>query len=474
MSILLVLGLTSFLLCLGLTPAFRELFVWMGLVDTPDEVRKLHARAVPRIGGIPIVASCVGSFALLYMLFGDKGRLYVQHGQLLHAVIPACAVIFAVGLLDDLVGLRAWQKLAGQAVAAGIAIFFGVRLAGPHLHPVLTIAASFIWLLCCTNAVNLIDGMDGLATGVGLLATLTTMVVALMYGRYGLALATAPLAGALLAFLRYNFSPASVFLGDCGSLTIGFMLGCFGLVWSQNSVTLAGLAVPLMALAVPLADVGLAIVRRFLRNEPIFKADRGHIHHRVLALGFSTSSAALILYAACCASAVLALVVSMNQRQLGWPMLIIFLALVILGINRLGYIEFSAARKLLSRSSLRRAVLEEIQLHELKTALADVRTVEGCWHVVRITCRDLHFVSAHLQVNGTEFFEQFSEVPEISGCEIELTLGHQSWLVLKPSCEESSSRMSMSVPHQLQSIMREKLQQLEPARIAVPATRSAA
>jgi hypothetical protein len=147
---------------------------------------------------------------------------------------------------------------------------------------------------------------------------------------------------------------------------------------------------------------------------------------------------------------------------------------VIFGINRLGYVEFSAARKLLSRTSLRRAVQEEIQLHELRTALADVQTVEGCWHVVRLTCRDLRFASAHLQVNGKEFFEQFEDAEEISGCEIELTLGHQSWLVLKHSGEETSSRMSMSVPNQMQSIMRRKLQELEPALITVPATRSAA
>ncbi len=474
MYVLLVLGLSSFLLCLVLTPLCRNLFIRAGLVDLPDEQRKFHAIPVPRVGGIPIVVSCAGSFALLYWLFGDRGRLYIQHGQILHAVLPATSVIFAVGLLDDLLGLKPWQKLGGQMVAAGLAIHFGVQLSTVHLPAFVGVLASFVWLICCTNAVNLIDGMDGLATGVSLLSTLTTLVVALIFGRYGLALATAPLAGALLAFLRYNFSPASVFLGDCGSLTIGFMLGCFGLVWSQHTVTLVGLAAPLMALALPLTDVGLAIVRRFLRNTPIFQGDRGHIHHRVLALGFSTSRAALILYAACCTSAMLALLVTLNQRRLGWPMLGVFFVLLAFGIKRLGYVEFSAARRMLSQVSLRRAVQEEIHLEELRTALADAHSIEGCWQVVRIACRELRFTSAQLKVGNISYFEEFAEAADSSSCDIELTLGHQSWLVLRHSAGEASSKTSMAVLNQLQSVMRKKLQELPPVPMQVRVSSTAA
>ena len=474
MYVLLLLGVSSFLLCLLLTPLVRDLFLRFGLVDRPDSERKFHMLAVPRVGGIPIVLSCAGSFAMLYWLFGNRGRIYIQHGQILHAVLPASSVIFAVGLLDDIFGLKPWQKLLGQVIAASLAIYFGVRLSTAHLLPVFGIAASMIWLICCTNAVNLIDGMDGLATGVSLLSTLTTLAVALMFGRYGLALATAPLAGALLAFLRYNFSPASVFLGDCGSLTVGFMLGCFGLVWSQHTESLIGLAAPLMALALPLTDVGLAIFRRFLRNVPLFQGDRGHIHHRILALGFSTSRAALILYGACCATATMALVVTMDSRRLGWPVLFLFILFLAYGIKRLGYVEFSAAIRLLSRSSLRRAVQEEIQLEELRTALADAQTVEGCWHVVRVACRELRFASAYLKVGGFSYYEEFSRAPDGSSCDIELTLGEQSWLVLTHSAEETSSSMSMSVLNQLQSAMRDKLGKLEPIAIHARVTTSAA
>src|SRR5947208_10567281 len=144
------------------------------------------------------------------------------------------------------------------------------------------------WLVVCSNAFNLIDGMDGLATGVGLFAAFTTLAAALLQNNALLALATAPLVGALLAFLRYNFNPASIFLGDCGSLTIGFLLGCFAAVWSQKSATLLGMTAPVMALSVPLLDTGIAVVRRFLRRQPIFSADRNHLHHRLLDRGFSS------------------------------------------------------------------------------------------------------------------------------------------------------------------------------------------
>ena len=150
-----------------------------------------------------------------------------------------------------------------------------------------TLPLTLLWLVACMNAFNLIDGVDGLASGLGLFATVTTFVAALLQKNVPLALATIPLAGALLGFLRYNFNPASIFLGDSGSLLIGFLLGCFGVIWSQKSATFLGMTAPLMTLAIPLLDVCLSVVRRYMRHEPLFKADRGHIHHRLLDRGFT-------------------------------------------------------------------------------------------------------------------------------------------------------------------------------------------
>ena len=156
--------------------------------------------------------------------------------------------------------------------------------------------------------------MDGLAAGVGLVATVTMVIAALTQGNLPLALATIPLAGCLLGFLRYNFNGASVFLGDSGSLLIGFLLGCYGALWSEKSVTLVALTVPLLAVSIPLLEVALSIVRRYLRNRPIFEADRGHIHHKLLERGLSPKGAVLTIYAFCGVVAMLSLVASFNPK----------------------------------------------------------------------------------------------------------------------------------------------------------------
>ena len=143
-------------------------------------------------------------------------------------------------------------------------------------------------------------------------------------------------------------------------------------------------------------------------------------------------------------------------------------------VSKLGYVEFSAASRLFSRTSLRRAVQEEIHLEELRTALADAHTVEGCWHVVRVACRELRFSSAHLKIAGISFYEEFAPITDGCSCDIELTLGHQSWLVLTHSAEETSSRMSMAVLNQLQSAMRNKLGELHPVPMQVRVTSTAA
>jgi len=294
-------GLTAaaFVLSLLLTPLMRDWSIHLGLVDRPDQVRKQHAMATARTGGVPILLSYAGAYALLLLLPLNASGVIREHMAAIWRLMPPVAIIFATGLLDDWRDLRPWQKLAGEtaaaiwAYAAGVRIFaVGGHATAPWCGFLLTIA----WLILCSNAFNLIDGMDGLAAGVGLTATMTTFIAGLLHGDITLGLATAPLAGCLLGFLRYNFNPASIFLGDSGSLLIGFLLGSYAVIWSQKSATMLGVAGPAMALALPLLEVGLSILRRFLRNEPIFTGDRGHIHHRLLDRGFTPRKAALLLY----------------------------------------------------------------------------------------------------------------------------------------------------------------------------------
>jgi UDP-GlcNAc:undecaprenyl-phosphate GlcNAc-1-phosphate transferase len=447
------LGAISFLICLIATPICRNIFLRFNIVDQPDTLRKFHLKPIPRIGGIPIVLSYASALGLMLIFAPHDAKISIQHGKLLWSLLPAAGLVFLTGLVDDIIGLKPWQKLAGQSVAASLAVFLGAHLAILHglpSSPWITIPLSLLWLIGCTNAVNLIDGLDGLATGVGLFATLATLLAALISGNVGLAMATVPLAGCLLAFLRYNFSPASIFLGDCGSLTIGFLLGCFGLIWSQRTGTMLGMAAPLMALALPLLDVGLSIGRRFLRSAPIFKGDRGHIHHMVLALGFKPRDAALILYGVCGIAATFALLVCFSRFEYCGYILLLFCALAWVGVNCLGYVEFSAARRALSRKMVFRVLREEIYLHELNRSLTETESVEDFWKIVCKTCDDMRFATVQMYLQERSFKETLRTSNSEHSWTMTLPLGRRGHLMLTRSSEDRPPKFMISVLDHLQ------------------------
>jgi UDP-GlcNAc:undecaprenyl-phosphate GlcNAc-1-phosphate transferase len=403
MYLLLSAAGVAFVLAVILTPVCRNLAAGCGWLDVPDPKRKLHSRPIPRIGGIAIALSYLACFGIVLLCWHDSGDLIRDHLRLTWQLFPAAALIFVTGLVDDLIGLRPWQKLAGQTCAAVVAFAAGVRLtmiSGMELNPWLTMPATVLWLVGCSNAFNLIDGIDGLAAGVGIFATLTTLMAALIQHNLPLALATAPLAGALLGFLRYNFNPASVFLGDCGSLLIGFLLGCYGVLWSQKSATVLGMTAPLMVLAIPLLDTALAIVRRFLRRQPIFAADRGHIHHRLLARGLTPRRAVLLLYGICGIAAALSLLQSVFQEQLGGAILVLFCVGAWLGIQHLGYAEFIAARRILSSGGFRRHVSAQLQLTDFRDDLTAADTPDQCWNVLCQSYSNFGFNKIQLELGG--------------------------------------------------------------------------
>jgi len=445
----LTLGGVSFLIALLLTPLVRNLFRRMGLVDKPDRLRKLHAVAIPRVGGIPLVAAYIAAFGVV-LLLELKGGLIVRKGVpfALH-LMPAAALVFLTGLLDDLIGLRPWQKLTGQMAAGGLAIWGGVlieRFDGIVFTPMWGIPVTLLWLVGCTNAFNLIDGVDGLAAGIGLFATITTLVAALMQGNMELAYATAPLAGALLGFLRFNFNPASIFLGDSGSLMIGFLLGCFGVIWSQKSATLLGMTAPLMALSIPLLDTGIAIARRYLRRKPIFEADGAHIHHQLLARGFTPRRVALLLYGVCGLAAAFSLLQSVvNQRYAGL-VVIIFCAAAWMGVQHLGYVEFGMAGRLVLRGGFRRILGAQLILRNLEQNLAKARTSEECWLTVWEAAQELGFTAARASLAGAVYSGQCAGPDETPSWTICIPLTETDYLNLtRPvdSLAESSAWASL-------------------------------
>jgi UDP-GlcNAc:undecaprenyl-phosphate GlcNAc-1-phosphate transferase len=353
----------------------------------------------------------------LLVVSGLNGAASVQFGEVI-ALLPAVALVFAIGLVDDIRGLTARAKLPVQIIAACLAYWGGVRVLGVagHLAPAwLSLPITIVWLVVCTNAFNLIDGVDGLAAGIGLFATFTMLVSAMLNGHMTLALATAPLIGALLAFLRYNFNPASIFLGDSGSLTLGFLLGCAGALWSQKSVTLLGMSAPLMALAVPLMDTGMAVLRRFLRHEPIFNADRYHLHHRLLDRGFSPRKVALVLYGVCGVAAAFSLLVSWPKNDFTGALIILFCIAVWVGVRLAGYVEFDAARHLVLSGTFRHIVNARLFVKNFETKLAAADVPDDYWTVIRDAARDLGCAHVRMSLRGS-IFEDTDEARLFQPC----------------------------------------------------------
>ena len=315
-------------------------------------------------------------------------------------------MIFATGLIDDLIGLKPWQKLAGQLGAAGIAYWAGVRVLGVvgvgHPGNWWVLPLTVFWLIACTNAFNLVDGLDGLAAGMGLVATLTLLTAALLRGNPALASVSVPLVGALIGFLCYNFNPATVFLGDSGAMLIGFLLGCFGAVWTEKADALISITVPLLALSIPLLDVSLAILRRFLRNQPIFSADRGHIHHRLIDRGLTPRRAVLVLYLVCAMAAALALLLTTPHagRYFGFVM-VAACGVVWLGIRQLRYAEFGLASRLLFGGELQRTLGGQMRLERLAEDVAQAGDEEECWRLISTGARDFGFDSIRLSLRGS-------------------------------------------------------------------------
>ena len=380
MASLIWVGIASFVISLVLTRLLRDGFRRLGILDHPEGKRKIHNTPIPRGGGVAIAIAYVASYLVIRYFFGGA---FDRQLDLVWKILTATAVILAVGLMDDLFGLKPWQKLTGQFVGAAIACWKGIIIvggSGSHHEAWWGIPLTIVWLLVCSNAFNLVDGMDGLAAGLGLVSTIAMFFGAERQHNTQLAMAAVPLAGALLGFLRYNFNPATIFLGDSGSLSLGFVLGCFSIVWIGHSSTLQGLAAPLIALSIPLLDVTLAIGRRLLRGQHVFAADRRHIHHRLLDLGMTPKKAVLVLYAVAIGVSLVALLheANLGNGSISGLVLLVFTGIVVAAIRYLGYSEFTMAGTMILRGDLGRFVAAQIDLRALEDAISRATTPAAC------------------------------------------------------------------------------------------------
>jgi len=404
---LLVLLLAA-LVSLTLTPLVRTFARTRGWMDRPDGLRKRHVEAVPRIGGVAVYGAFLAATGLVLAL-EPSGLLPGTHP--ISAYLPVLlggAAVMLVGLLDDIYGVRPATKLLMQTLAALYLYSCGFRIDAIS-NPVggatvalgyLSLPLTLVWFVGMSNAFNLIDGLDGLAAGIGLFSTTTLFIAAVVNERWEIVLLSAALGGALLGFLRYNFNPASIFLGDSGSLFVGFALAAFAIRGSMKSSAAIAVAAPLLALAVPLVDAGIAVLRRLISGRRVFEADGDHIHHRLLRLGFSPRGAVVTLYGIAALFGALSLLTMTERSQVIGVVVIASSVVTWIGIQQLGYGEFGELQRVLRQGlqNERNAIGNNVYVKGLKRAFAEAEGLDGLWRVLIQAAERLGFESLELQL----------------------------------------------------------------------------
>ena len=342
----------AFMIALGvalfLTPVVISFARRTGALDAPD-ARKVHVRPIPRIGGIGIYAAFMVS-VLVQMSISDLSPELMTS---LWGLLAGGTIIVAIGIIDDYRDLPAKVKLLGQILAACVLVIgFDVRIdvitdpLGDFIYlEYFAIPATIFWVVGLTNTVNLIDGLDGLAAGVSSIAAVTIFLVAMEEGIPFVAMITAALAGAAIGFLYYNFNPARIFMGDTGSVFLGFMLAGISVIGAVKSAATIALIVPILALGLPILDTTFAIVRRARNHRPIFKPDKGHLHHRLLAHGFTQKQAVLLMYVVSALFGLCALALTAVSTQAALLIILIVAAAVFIGARKLGILRLDAQQK---------------------------------------------------------------------------------------------------------------------------------
>lgn len=347
-----------------LTWYIRNLATVRGWVAGPGLDRHLHKRPLPRLGGVAIfLAFLFGSgIAGLVSCWHPRLSFGFSSKSLLTILVPG-SLIFLLGLYDDLHPVGPYFKFLVQVLAGGILFTGGLRIldlpvlfSGHHLPWFVGLPLTILWVLAITNAFNLIDGLDGLAAGSALFSTLVVFVVALFSHSSFVSVMTLVLAGAILGFLRYNFNPATIFLGDCGSLFVGFMLSALALQGMQKSPTIVAVAIPVVSFGLPILETALSVARRLISGRPVFTGDREHIHHKLLQRGLSQRQVVTILYAVSAIFAMLSLFLLWpTGSTLGLVLAVLGIG-IWMGVQHLNYLEFGELRRVAQRSLEQRLI----------------------------------------------------------------------------------------------------------------------
>lgn len=314
------------------TPPVKNFAHKVGAIDVPKDARRMHKKPIPRLGGLAIY----GGFLCSILIFG-------QLDETMLCVLLGAAIIVALGIFDDVLALGAKLKFVVQIVAAAIPVCIGDLQIGlftnlnplsdtPFVHlGILAVPVTIIWIVGITNAVNLIDGLDGLAVGVSSIAAITMLAVALLTGNMPIAITMAALAGACIGFMPYNLNPAKIFMGDTGSTFLGYMLATVSIMGLFKFYAVISFAVPFLILGLPIFDTANAIIRRVAAGRSPMSPDRGHVHHKLIDMGFNQKQAVAILYAISATLGLTAVVLTSSGEVKAIVLLLAVLAAILVG-----------------------------------------------------------------------------------------------------------------------------------------------
>lgn len=333
-------SLIAFLISLLMTPLVKKLAFRVGAVDRPD-ARKVHSRIMPRMGGLAI-----------FLAFTITILLVEPMTKSLTGLLAGGALIVLLGLADDIVGVSPRMKLLGQIIAASVLVGFGEKidfLTNPfgsqfYLPDAVGIPLTIFWIVGVTNAVNLVDGLDGLAGGLAAIASLTLAVIGWANDQMMIVVPAVILSSSIIGFLKYNFHPAKIFMGDSGSLFLGYVLAGLSVIGLTKGAAVLSVFVPILILGIPIFDTLYAIVRRFINNQPIFEADKGHLHHRLLTIGLSHRQTVVAIYGIASMLGGCAIVLTFLTTAQAFVAFLGISVLVLLGANRIGAMSKKAMR----------------------------------------------------------------------------------------------------------------------------------
>lgn len=339
MNNLYLFAIVSIIFSVILTPLIKKLAIKLDIMDVPKDNRRIHNKPIPLIGGLAIY------FSFVITLFLKMGKLTGSETGL----ILGATIIVIGGLLDDKFDIKPWCKLLFQLGAAGVLIIYGIKIEiitnpfnGIHQFiniGVLSIPLTIIWVIGITNALNLIDGLDGLAAGIAFISCITIFIIALLNNRYEAAVLTSILSGAILGFLPYNFNPASIFMGDTGAQLLGFLLAAISMEGAIKSAAAFSVAVPILALGIPIYDTLFAVIRRKINGKPIMEADRGHLHHRLLDMGLTQKQVVMIMYSISAVLGSISIIAMEINEQKSYFLLMIVMVILVFMAWKAGFFK---------------------------------------------------------------------------------------------------------------------------------------